>query len=343
MDLGFETISWSSSGGVRFLDQTQLPELETYLEVASVDEMIEAIQSLRVRGAPLIGIAAAMGLAAAVAREGSRVTPEWFERAATRLAGARPTAVNLSWAIERMRRVGNRAFERGAAALADELQAAAQRIWDADAAMCRAIGEVGAELIPDGGTVMTHCNAGALATGGIGTALGVIYTAQARGKRVRVVSNETRPLRQGARLTAWELVRAGIPVRSIVDGAAAAVMATGEIDLVITGADRIAANGDAANKVGTYGVAILAEAHRIPFYVAAPRSTFDLSVAAGEDIPIELRAAPEIGAAPGAEVYNPAFDVTPARYIRRIVTDRGLLSPPYRTSIAGIFDQESVK
>jgi len=341
MDLGFETISWSPSGGVRLLDQTQLPELETYLEVASVDDMVEAIQSLKVRGAPLIGIAAAMGLAAAAAaREAQRLTPEWFERAAVRLAGARPTAINLNWAIERMRRVGCRAFESGAsaAALVGELRAEAQRIWDEDAAMCRAIGEAGAELIPDGGTLMTHCNAGALATGGIGTALGVVYTAKAQGKQVRVVSSETRPLRQGARLTAWELVRSGIPVRSIVDGAAAAVMATGEIDLVITGADRIAANGDSANKVGTYGLAVLADAHRIPFYVAAPRSTFDLSVAAGEHIPIELRGAPEIGAAPGAEAYNPAFDVTPARYIKRIVTDCGLLSPPYAASIAGIFD-----
>ncbi len=339
MDLGFETIAWSSSGGVRFLDQTQLPELEAYVDVASIDEMVEAIQSLRVRGAPLIGIAAAMGLAAAAARAGSRLTPEWLERAARRLGGARPTAVNLRWAVDRMRSVADRAFERGAtcATLADELRTEAQRIWDEDAAMCQAIGDAGAALVRDGATVMTHCNAGALATGGIGTALGVIYAAKASGKQVRVVSSETRPLRQGARLTAWELVRAGIPVCSIVDGAAAAVMAAGDVDLVITGADRIASNGDTANKVGTYGLAVLAGAHRIPFYVAAPRSTFDISLAAGDDIPIELRAAPEIGAAPGAEVYNPAFDVTPARYIKRIITDCGLLSPPYRTSIANIF------
>jgi methylthioribose-1-phosphate isomerase len=184
---------------------------------------------------------------------------------------------------------------------------------------------------------MTHCNAGALATGGIGTALAVIYAARDQGKQVKVVSNETRPPRQGARLTSWELLRAGIPVKSIVDGAAASVMAAGGIDIVVTGADRIAANGDAANKIGTYGVAVLADAHRIPFYVAAPRSTFDMSLPAGDAIPIEERAAEEIGAAPGAEVYNPAFDVTPSRYIAGLITDCGVLRPPYRRSISEIF------
>lgn len=205
--------------------------------------------------------------------------------------------------------------------------------------MCDAIGAAGVDLIPNEATVMTHCNAGALATGGIGTALGAIYAAKMRGKSVKVVSNETRPLRQGARLTAWELGRAGIPVRSIVDGAAGAVLASGAVDLVITGADRIAANGDVANKIGTYGVAVLAEAHRIPFYVAAPRSTFDLSLSSGDEIPIELRPGEEIGTCPGAEPYNPAFDVTPARYVSGIVTDRGVLRPPYGESILEALDQ----
>lgn len=334
--LGFETIGWGPSGGVRYLDQTQLPGREVYAEALTVDDMIEAIRQLRVRGAPLIGIAAAMGMAAAAERDADRVSPTWIEAAASRLSAARPTAVNLRWAVDRMRGAASAAFERGAdgRAVVSVLRSEAQAIWDEDAAMCEAIGAVGAGLIPEQAAVMTHCNAGALATGGIGTALGVIYAAAASGKHVRVVSNETRPLRQGARLTAWELTRAGIPVRSIVDGAAAAVMAGGEIDLVITGADRIAANGDVANKIGTYGVAVLAQAHRIPFYVAAPSSTFDRSLATGREIPIEVRAAEEIEAAPGAAVYNPAFDVTPARYITGIVTERGVLQPPFEQSIA---------
>jgi methylthioribose-1-phosphate isomerase len=302
--------------------------------------MIEAIQALRVRGAPLIGISAAMGLAAAASRLIPDVTRAWIRQAISDLGSARPTAVNLVWALDRMRSAAEAAFEKGldSATLVESLRTEAQRIWDEDAAMCSAIGAAGADLVPDGATTMTHCNAGALATGGIGTALGVIYTAKMQGKTVKVVSNETRPLRQGARLTAWELARAGIHVRSIVDGAAAAVMAGGDIDLVITGADRIAANGDVANKIGTYGVAVLAQAHRIPFYVAAPSSTFDLSVTAGDKIPIELRAGAEIGTSPGAEAYNPAFDVTPARYVSGIVTDRGVLRPPYRESILEAFD-----
>jgi len=343
MNLDFEPISWTPSGAVRYLDQTLLPDQESYREAASVDDMIEAIQSLRVRGAPMLGIVAAMGLAAAAAQAESRrrLTAAWLDSEATRLAAARPTAVNLAWAVDRVRAVASRAFETGAEprTVVDNLRAVAQRIWDEDRHMCQAIGEAGAEVIPDGATVLTHCNAGALATGGIGTALAAIYVARDQGKRVDVISCEARPLRQGARLTSWELARAGIEVTAIVDSAAAAVMAAGKVDLVITGADRIAANGDVANKIGTYGLAVLAEAHRIPFFVAAPRSTFDISLSRGSEIPIELRAASEVGAAPGAEVYNPAFDVTPASLVTGLVTDRGLVEPPYLDAVHRLLQQ----
>ncbi|MFQ5702675.1 MAG: S-methyl-5-thioribose-1-phosphate isomerase [Gemmatimonadales bacterium] len=333
-------IEWADGGAVRYLDQTLLPDQEVHRDAATIDDMIEAIKALRVRGAPLIGIAAAMGLAAAASRvDAPDLTEAWIAAAVKRLGDARPTAVNLMWALERMHEVAQQALQNGSdrEALLATLRHEAQRIWDEDIAMCRAIGEAGAELIPEGATVMTHCNAGALATGGIGTALGTIYVAHEQGKRVKVVSCETRPLRQGARLTSWELTQGGVPVTSIVDSAAASVLARGDIELVVTGADRIAANGDAANKIGTYGLAVLARAHGVPFYVAAPRSTFDLSLASGNDIPIEERGAEEVGAAPGAGVYNPAFDVTPAEYITGIVTDRGVLYPPYRESIAAIF------
>jgi methylthioribose-1-phosphate isomerase len=349
-----DAIGWSAAGGVRLLDQTLLPDTVRYLEIDDLDRMVEAIGTLRVRGAPLIGIAAAMGLAAAAERRAAGagdaagaaqpratagLTVEWLRSAASRLAAARPTAVNLSWAVERMRRVGDAALEHGDAptAVAARLRAEAQAIWDEDAAMCAAIGDAGAELVPAGATILTHCNTGQLATGGIGTAFGVILAAHRQGKGIDVIADETRPLRQGARLTAWELSRAAIPARVIVDGAAGAVMAGGEVDLVITGADRIAANGDAANKIGTYALAVLARAHGIPFYVAAPWSTFDLSLASGDAIPIEQRAAEEIvGPVGGARAYNPAFDVTPAELITAIVTDRGVLRPPYAASIVAV-------
>lgn len=335
-----KVIEWSDSGAVRYLDQTLLPDEEVHCDAETIDEMIEAIKALRVRGAPLIGIAAAMGLAAAAAKlESQDLTKQWIDDAIARLGAARPTAVNLIWALDRMHKVATELLANGsdAPAVVNALRAAAQQIWDEDVAMCRAIGEAGAKLIPQGATVMTHCNAGALATGGIGTALGTIYVAHEHGKQVSVVSCETRPLRQGARLTSWELVQAGVPVTSIVDSAAAWVIARGDINLIVTGADRIAANGDVANKIGTYGLAVLARAHEVPFYVAAPRSTFDLALASGDAIPIEERRAEEVGAAPGAKVYNPAFDVTPAEYVTGIVTDRGVLRPPYEQSIAAIF------
>lgn len=337
---------------MRVLDQTVLPQEIRYLELPTVDAMVEAIGALRVRGAPLIGIAAAMGMAAEAARvaeaaaaagaaEPATPTPVWLERAASRLAAARPTAVNLKWAVERVRRRGEEALARGEtpARLAKLLRAEAQAIWDEDAAMCQEIGRAGAELVPDGATALTHCNTGKLATGGIGTALGVIYTAHQQGKGVDVLVTETRPLGQGARLTSWELRRAGIPCRLIVDSAAGWLMAQGDVDLVITGADRIAANGDAANKIGTYALAVLARAHDIPFYLAAPRSTFDLTLSSGDLIPIEERPAGEItGSLAGVDAYNPAFDVTPAELVSAIITDGGVLRSPYMSSIKRLLD-----
>jgi methylthioribose-1-phosphate isomerase len=330
----FDVVGWTGDGAVRLLDQTRLPGEEKYLEIGTIDEMAEAIGTLRVRGAPLIGIAAAMGLAAAARTEAGQgaLTGAWVEEAADRLESVRPTAVNLAWALGRMRRAAVGAGE-DPAEIAGALAVEAQRIWDEDRAMCRAIGEAGAELIQPGSSIMTHCNAGALATGGIGTALATIYVAHQRGVPLSVIVTETRPLRQGARLTAWELSRSGVPARVIVDGAAGSVMARGGVDLIITGADRIAANGDVANKIGTYGLAVLARAHSIPFYVAAPLSTFDPDLPTGDDIPIEQRSAHEVEVAPGVDVLNPAFDVTPAELITALVTDRGVLRPPYEEAI----------
>ncbi len=340
--MDFQVIDWLGDAGVRLLDQTRLPREEVYLEVRSIDQMVEAIRALRVRGAPLIGIGAAMALAAGATQEADQgsLSLDWIEGAADRLEAARPTGVNLRWAVARMRRVAVEAFGAGGAQrrVAELLRQEAQRIWDEDVAMCRAIGEAGAGLIEAGATVLTHCNAGALATGGIGTALAAIYVAHEQGKGIQVVATETRPLRQGARLTAWELVKVGVPVRAVADSAAASVMAGGSVDLVITGADRITANGDVANKIGTYSLALLAKAHAIPFYVAAPCSTFDPALASGERIPIEQRAPGELDVAPGAEVYNPAFDVTPAWLVTALVTDRGVIEPPFDEGIRALFD-----
>jgi methylthioribose-1-phosphate isomerase len=344
-----DAIDWGKSGAVRLLDQTALPERIRHDEVDSVDGMVEAIRALRVRGAPLIGIAAAMALAAEAAARAERagraeaaagLTGEWLDGAAARLASARPTAVNLAWAAERMRRAGREALARGAAPeeIARRLRAEAQAIWDEDAAMCQRIGAAGAELVPEAATVLTHCNTGKLATGGIGTAFGVIYTAHRLGKGIDVVACEARPLGQGARLTAWELQREGIPCRVIVDGAAGWLMAQGDVDLVITGADRIAANGDVANKIGTYALALLARVHEIPFFVAAPRTTVDRALSSGDLIPIEERPAGEIlGSWTGVTAYNPAFDVTPAELITALITDQGVLRPPYDAAIVRLF------
>jgi methylthioribose-1-phosphate isomerase len=336
-----ETLRWvgdSSDGHLALIDQTLLPLNVREIECHDVRSVWEAIRALRVRGAPAIGIAAAYGVCLGVQpfRTANRgVFLAELDRVIEYLAGSRPTAVNLFWALERMRKTVSASRESTEAAeLLDALLAEARRIHDEDRAMCHAIGRVGADLLADGSSVLTHCNAGGLATAEYGTALSVFFTAQDQGKRLHVFVDETRPLLQGARLTAWELMQRGIPCTLICDSMAGQVMREGRVQAVITGADRIAANGDTANKIGTYSLAVLAAAHEIPFYIAAPTSTFDLSIASGEQIPIEQREAAEIThgfdrqtAPDGVHVYNPAFDVTPARYIRAIITERGLISP----------------
>ena len=330
-------IGWTATRAVRILDQTRLPGEEHYLEITTVPAMVEAIYMLRVRGAPLIGVAAAMG-ATLVARgpEGAAPTrPADLAAvlaACDQLEAARPTAVNLPWAMQRMR-TAVRAGHAAGRALYDVLLTEADAIWAEDQAMCQLIGEAGLPLLADGSTVLTHCNAGSLATGGIGTALAPIYLAHAAGRRIAVVADETRPLLQGGRLTAWELTRAGIPCTVITDGMAPSRLRKGDVTCVIVGADRIARNGDVANKIGTYGVALAARAHGVPFYVAAPRSTFDFATENGAAIPIEERKEDEVRRPGGAVsvpdaamVWNPAFDVTPAALISGYITDAGLLT-----------------
>ena len=336
-----ETISWQGDH-VRMIDQTRLPNARVDIEIRTVPEMVEAIRALRIRGAPAIGIAAAMGLVAALLphrddEDGFRTRLEQY---GAELAAARPTAVNLSWAIGRMRGVARQHVDMAAAALWERLEQEALAILEEDRAMCRRIGESARSAIRERSGILTHCNAGGLATSGYGTALACAYVADEDGKQVRVFADETRPLLQGSRLTAWELMEAGVDVTLICDDTTAATMARGEIDLVIVGADRIASNGDTANKIGTYGVAILAREHGIPFYVAAPRTTFDFSIPDGSGIPIEERDPAEVthgfgvATAPaGVKVFSPAFDVTPARYVTGFFTDAGLLTPPYETSL----------
>jgi methylthioribose-1-phosphate isomerase len=340
-----QPITWCGDH-VRLLDQTRLPTDKIEVDIRTVDEMVEAIRMLRVRGAPAIGIAAAMGLVAALHPYKDADTDRFLARlgaAAETLAGARPTAVNLSWALDRMRRVAETHADMATPALWERLEEEALAIYEEDLEMCRRIGEVAQEMIGERARILTHCNAGGLATSGYGTALAAVYVAHERGKNVRVYADETRPLLQGSRLTAWELMEAGIDVTVITDGMTAATMARGEVDLVVVGADRIAANGDTANKIGTYGVAILAKEHRIPFYVAAPRTTFDFATLSGADIPIEERDPLEVTegfgtrtAPAGVAVYSPAFDVTPARYITAFFTDAGLLRPPYERSLEAL-------
>jgi len=342
------TLRWSDEGVV-MLDQRLLPGQELYLTLGSVEEIARAIEDLVVRGAPAIGCAAAMGIArAAVVSEAKQVADlvDDLEAASERLARTRPTAVNLFWALERMRESW-RGLADGAGAGVAELRAGlvaeARRILDQDVETCRAIGAAGLELVPDGSRILTHCNAGALATGGYGTALGVVRAATEAGRSVTVLADETRPFLQGARLTAWELDRDGIPVTVITDNMPAWLMQCGEVDLVMVGADRIAANGDVANKIGTYGLAVLAKEHGIPFYVAAPLSTIDFATANGDAIPIEERGrreVAEIGARTlvpeGVPVRHPAFDVTPARLVTAIVTERGLARPPTVASVRAL-------
>ncbi len=323
-----EWVGDAATGHLRLLDQTLLPGEVAYLDCRDVEAVWRAIKRLSVRGAPAIGIAAAYGCVIG-AQHGE------FIKQADYLATSRPTAVNLFWAIDRMKLLGT----DDPAQLLDE----AKTIHAEDEAMCRAIGEHGLPLMPEGGGVLTHCNAGALATGGIGTATAPMYLAKERGVELAVFADETRPLLQGARLTAWELGRASVDVTLICDDMAATVMRQGKVNAVITGADRIAANGDAANKIGTYNLAVLAKHHGLPFYVAAPSSTFDLSLSTGDDIPIEQRAADEIisGFGPATapvdvKTFNPAFDVTPAELITALVTERGVIEPVTTDRVAAV-------
>jgi len=324
------------------LDQTRLPGEEIERAYTRWEDVAEAIRSLVVRGAPAIGVAAAFGLALA-ARQSAATTFEELladlEMASKGLAATRPTAVNLFWALERMRRATLTARQRPLAEVRTRLGDEAQAILDEDVAANRAIGTHGAELVPSNARILTHCNAGALATAGYGTALGVVRAAHAEGRVALLWVDETRPVMQGSRLTAWECVRDGIPHRLVADVVAASLMARGEVDLVVTGADRIAANGDTANKIGTYALAVLARHHGVPFYVAAAFSTIDPSVPSGRQIPIEERDPSEVRRVAGrptapeaSPVYNPAFDVTPATLITAIITERGIFRPPYHFS-----------
>jgi methylthioribose-1-phosphate isomerase len=328
------------------VDQRKLPAQEVYVRCRTPQEVAKAIRTMVIRGAPAIGVAAAWGLALGVRRstvKGTRQLAVEFQKMCDMMAATRPTAVNLFWAIDRMKRVFGEGARAGESAeeLANRLDAEAQKIHDEDVASCRAMGAHGAQMLADGSRVLTHCNAGALATAGYGSALGVIRAAVESGKKIAVFADETRPFLQGARLTAWELVRDGINTTVITESMAGPLMRAGEIDAVIVGADRIAANGDTANKIGTYTVAVLAHEHKIPFYVAAPVSTIDLETPEGDRIPIEERDQREVthlGSArltpEGAKIRNPAFDVTPHRYITAIVTERGVLRPPYAESLA---------
>jgi len=338
-------IGWRDEAVV-LLDQNALPLLEREILCREYGEVVEAIRNLTVRGAPAIGIAAALGIALGMRRL-SPLPEETlcaeFASICTSFARSRPTARNLFWAIERMRRRFAALSREGSAAVGRGLLAEALAILEEDVTANRRMGRHGARFIRDGDAILTHCNAGALATGGYGTALGIMRAARAEGKRIHVFVDETRPVLQGARLTAWELQKEKIPLTLIVDNMAGTLMKQGKINLVIVGADRIAANGDAANKIGTYGLSVLARAHGIPFYVAAPLSTVDLSLRAGDEIPIEERDPAEIVAirgtriAPeGVSVFNPAFDVTPASHITAIVTEAGVAAPPYTDSLCDL-------
>ena len=338
---------------VVMIDQRKLPAVEIYVRCKTAAEVARAIKTMVIRGAPAIGVAAAMGIALGMRKSKSTGTQKFaaeFQKACDLMAATRPTAVNLFWAIERMKHAFADAIAAGESVdqIKDRLDREADAIHDEDVASCRAMGAFGAEVVPNEATILTHCNAGALATAGYGTALGVIRGAVEQGKQVTVIADETRPFLQGARLTAWELVRDGIETTVITDNMAGALMQTRRVDLVVVGADRIAANGDTANKIGTYTVAVLAREHQIPFYVAAPLSTVDLQTPDGAHIPIEERSAREvthIGAQrltpTGALIRNPAFDVTPHHLIAGIITERGVLRPPYTDSLRRAFEPET--
>lgn len=341
-----DTLHWvgDADGHLAMIDQTLLPGEFKELACRDVETVWEAIKSLRIRGAPAIGIAAAYGMCVGLQSAREADEKAFFERldeVSDYLASSRPTAVNLFWALDRIKRTADALRgTQSPKAIYDALLDETKAIHDEDRAMCRAIGRFGAELLEEGAGVLTHCNAGGLATADYGTALAVFFAAQDAGKAPHVFVDETRPLLQGARLTAWELGQRGIKATLICDSMAAQVMREGRIQAVVTGADRIAGNGDTANKIGTYSVAVLAHAHDIPFYVAAPSNTFDLSLESGDEIPIEQRSPEEIThgfgrqtAPDGCDVYNPAFDVTPASYIRAIITERGVISPVTKENV----------
>jgi methylthioribose-1-phosphate isomerase len=331
------TVEWKN-GAVRLLDQSKLPGAVEFLDCPDYHTVADAICTLKVRGAPAIGVTAAMGVALGAQRITTTDYPTFSQavlKICDELAGTRPTAVNLFWAIERMKRKLESLRAQPVASIKQVLILESQAILEEDIALCKTMGRHGAELIRDGETVLTHCNAGSLATAGYGTALGVIRAAYEQGKKIHVIADETRPVLQGARLTAWELMQDQIPVTLITDNMAGSLMRQGKIHLCIVGADRIAANGDVANKIGTYSVAVLAKAHNIPFYVAAPYSTIDLNTKSGDEIPIEERNPSEVTTIHGSHpvapmdvpVYNPAFDVTPAELITGIITERGVFKP----------------
>lgn len=346
MAFEFRPIEWREEGLV-LIDQRLLPNEVEHVVCGSAEEVAEAIREMVVRGAPAIGIAAAYGIVLA-ARNSEAASSESFiaevSQASGEIASARPTAVNLFWALERMKKVLKRNKAENVSVLRELLLQEANAILEEDHQTCRQIGLHGAELIKDGDAVLTHCNAGGLATSGYGTALAAVYAAKEQGKRIRVYVDETRPLLQGSRLTAWELLQAGIETTVLCDNTAGVVMKEGKVSIVITGADRIAANGDTANKVGTYSLALLAKAHEVPFYVAAPKSTFDMNLQNGEEIPIEQRSPREVThfggvrtAPEGVKVYCPAFDVTPHRLIRGIITEQGIVRAPFEDNLRRLF------
>ncbi len=341
-------ILWDEKG-LRLLDQRLLPWREKYLRFTTWQEVRKAIKQMVVRGAPAIGITGAIGLvlgAEKIKAKSRRVFLRRLSRIAEGLKKARPTAVNLAWAVDRLLALAEKE-KGGVEELVEILRQEALKIWEEDIAANRRMGALGAALLPDEGVVLTHCNAGALATGGFGTALGVIRAAVEQGKKISVLADETRPWLQGARLTAWELKKVNIPVKVIPDVAAGFLMARGKIQAIVVGADRIAANGDVANKIGTYSVAVLAQENNVPFYVAAPRSTIDLETKTGDQIPIEERPETEVLycagkrlTPKGVQAKNPAFDVTPARYVRAIITEAGVAYSPYEQSLKRLFGEE---
>jgi methylthioribose-1-phosphate isomerase len=342
------SIEWigGPDGFVRLIDQTELPTRLAYRDCRTVEEVWESIRSLRVRGAPAIGIAAAMGVVVGLAPLSNEPIDRYLTRSRevdAHLRTSRPTAVNLFWALDRLKRVVESSLGHPPAKLTEVLWKEALAIREEDAAMCRAIGQHGSQLIASGDGVLTHCNTGGLATAEYGTALSILFTAAEEGKDIHVFADETRPLLQGARLTMWELQQHGVPATLICDNMAAQVMKEGRVQKIVVGADRIAANGDTANKIGTYGVAVLARYHQIPFYIAAPSSTFDLSLSSGKRIPIEQRDRREITeglgkvvAPDGVAVYNPAFDVTPAELIAGIVTEKGIIWPVNEDTVRAV-------